>query len=241
METLKSSIIAMGAFISLDLTSCSPVLYSTTGQNVPLFHQKGEVALSYGISTAYNFNAWDDMSLGVNAQAAVAVDSAVALIGGFYWLQEEDVWSGSGRYFDLGAGLFKYNPRGHFVGEIFMGAGLGSIKNSSETDEGKEYFNTRFYKLFLQPSLGMSTKHIELAFTPRIALVNVKVKTNYEYFERVKAKVVYEPGVSFRAGGDQIKFQYQLNYSTLLSGETDYFSVYNLYMSFGVSFLISGW
>lgn len=156
------------------LPSCAPVLYTNVGHNVPLFHEKGEVSINagYGSVTGENYFYGLDASAegeGFNAQGAVAIGKSTAVISSFYSMKDdgEDV-SSKGNYVELGVGKFKYSAAGNLVSEIFVGTGFGAIKNL----EQGEYLNLKYVKPFVQPSVGLSTKHFDLAFTPRIALVS---------------------------------------------------------------------
>src|SRR6187401_3370028 len=129
MKTINCLVILVFALISVGLTSCSPVAYSTTGQTVPLFQEKGEAFINVGHAMATNDFDYAD---GLSVQAALAIDSSVALMSSFYHMSQRDGdWSGKGTYADFGIGLFKSNSSKRFKGEIFIGAGFGSIKNLS--------------------------------------------------------------------------------------------------------------
>ena len=79
------------------------------------------------------------------------------------------------RYFELGAGKFRYNPSNKFCGELVAGIGFASIKNSALEFYGSNKVgdvNVNYFKPFIQPSVGISTKLVDFAFTPRIGLVH---------------------------------------------------------------------
>ncbi len=189
--------------IALCLTSCSPVLYTTVGQNVALFHQKGEAAFSAN-------HAETNYASGASVQVAAAVDSSVEVMSSYYSLSSG---TSSGNYFELGAGKFKYNPTSKFCGEVIFGMGFGSIKNSINNSGNSSNFivNANYFKPFIQPSFGFSTKIIDLAFTPRIAFVTYTSKSDNTtdpsmrndldvYFSAKQNTVVFEPGLTLRAG-----------------------------------------
>lgn len=202
------------------LTSCSPAFYSTVGQNVPLFHEKGEVALNAGIMSASNtsegFSPFESFSTGIAVQAAVAIDSGAALFASYYNVNYEDNWQIRANYVEVGGGLFRYRPKSAFVGELFAGIGYGKMNNRSEL----ETINAAFMKYFIQPSAGFSGKVFEVAFTPRMGVVNYLSHSDsdrfavQEYFDEKKTTFVFEPGVTVRAGFKNFKAQYQMNYST---------------------------
>lgn len=235
MKAINNTDIVVLFAVLVSLSACNPVLYSTVSQNVPLFKEKGEVAFNAGVAVSGSSNYFG--STGFNAQLAVAADSSLAIISSFYSIKDEE--SGKGNYFELGVGKFKHNPESKLTGEIFIGAGFGSIKNSFDGLQ----LNSNFLKVFIQPSGGYTTKIVDFALTPRIGIVNF---TSYEnevndqavahFFSEKKTTVVFEPGVTVRLGFKNIKLQYQLNYSTFKYDSSD-FAVNDIFMSLNLFFL----
>jgi hypothetical protein len=223
------------------------VLYSAVGQNVPLFQNKGEIAMSGGFAYAspreYNSNNFDITPYmeGFNVQFAMALDSSVAVISSLYSLRGENDWASKGNYFELGIGKFKYNTNSNLAGEIFIGAGYGSMKNSLDNQQ----LNANYIKVFIQPSGGYSSKIIDVAFTPRVGLVTLTtnsanlIEPTTEYVLEKKTKLIFEPGVTLRVGYKNVKLQYQFNYSTFHYNDTEDFDpVYPRFGSFGLFVLI---
>jgi hypothetical protein len=245
----KRIVLQLLTVMLVSVTSCSPVLYSTVGQNVPLFKEKGEVSMSASYASANNGD-------GLSLQASGAVGNHVAVIGSFYTLSEEhndnDGWRGKGSYGEIGAGAFgTLNPAGNLVYEAFAGVGSGSIKNA-------RYENTvdvKFFKPFIQPSIGYTSKWFEAAFTPRLGVVSYTSHTfvwsgaepnEAEFleanFEREKTTFVFEPGLTFRTGYKGIKLQIQYNYTTFSpweDDEGDMPAVNADFFSIGVHYMIS--
>ncbi len=231
--------------IALCLTSCSPVLYTTVGQNVPLFHKKGEVAASVA-------HAGTNYADGTSFQVAAAIDSNTLLMSSFYSLNNV-AGSGSGRYFELGAGKFKYNPVTKLCGELILGVGFGSINNSFRTDP---YYNTytnvnaNYFKPFIQPSFGFSTKIIDIALTPRVGLVTYTSKSDNvtdpqlrsaldDYYSAKKSTLVFEPGITVRAGFKNVKLQVQYNHTSFNYTSANLDPVDKDFVSVGLHILIS--
>src|SRR5436190_23999941 len=95
--TMKASALSFCSYLSLFagcISSCAPVLYTSVGQNVPLFKEKGEVAISGGASNTensgndylYDYSSAD----GVNLQAAVAIKDNFAVMSSFYSLKNSN-------------------------------------------------------------------------------------------------------------------------------------------------------
>lgn len=242
------------ASVAVAISSCSPVLYSNVGQNVPLFHKKGEGALSIGFMmvsgdgyAANPFNIVED-NPGLSMQFALAVDSSVAIFSSLNSLKANSDWNVKGSYFEAGGGLFKHNSKTHLIGELFAGIGYGVIKNSSDVDT--EVINAKFIKYFIQPSGGFSTKAFDMAFTPRIGVVDYIYHSETdsplinEFFKEKKTSLVFEPGVTMRFGYKNIKIQYQMNYSTFSYkpngyDEDEFDPVMDMYGSLSLFILIS--
>src|SRR5688572_22818447 len=166
---MKTYFLISLAVACIGVSSCSPVLYTTVGQNVPLFKQKGEVAFSGG-SAATSHE--DDVSSaeGFNIQAAAAIDSSLSIMCSLYSLKNMDAdndWIGKGNYFELGIGKFKQSSKSKLIGEVFCGVGFGEIKNSSTFGDISEHY----IKPFIQPSGGFSSKIVDVAITTRVAMV----------------------------------------------------------------------
>lgn len=235
------------ASLALCVSSCNPGLYSTVGQNVPLFTEKGEVALSGGKSNSTNEY---EVIKGFHAQLAIALDSNLAVISSLYSLKSMDDetvnrWAGKGSYFEVGIGKFKTNKSRKITCEIFIGAGLGSLKNTFES----EYVNARYLKPFIQPTVGFTSKYFDVALTSRIALVSYLSHTqqldtdeNYQisnFFSTKEKTLVFEPGLTIRAGFEHVKLQIQSNYSTFRYEAVDFEPIYNHYSSIGIFFLVT--
>lgn len=231
------------AFVLRMLTSCSSVVYTTVGQNVPLFQEKGEVTFSGGIGETSRAG-------GINAQLAVAVSDHVAVMTSYYNLKSEEV--GSGSYVEAGAGLFK-RLSDQVTGEVFAGIGFGSHHNTTFSHpSGYSWdMNANYFKPFIQPSLGISTGSLELAFTPRIGFLSYTSHSDTytngttmraaidDYFQSKQNSVVFEPGLTLRLGYRAVKVQAQYNHSSLNYSSPDFKPVDREFISLGIFVLIS--
>ena len=231
-------------FILCLASSCRPVVYSTIGQNVPLFRDKGEVSLVAGLS------ATEDGG-GMGFQFAGAVDSSLAIITSFYFLGNgenvsSDDWQGKGNYFEIGGGKFGGFSRSlHY--EAFLGCGFGGIRNSKASSD----IHVRFIKPFIQPSIGVSAgEWFDFAFTPRVALASYtyhSVQTNDQfiqqeadnYFRDRKSTVVFEPGVTLRFGYRSLKAQIQYCGTSFTEKDQTYLEVNSNYFSLGLQWMIA--
>jgi hypothetical protein len=223
------------------------MVYSTVGQNVPLFQEKGEVCFGGGYSEVYEGDfIWGTSAAGFNAQFAAATGKSTAIIASMYNVKESgEEWSGKGNYLEVGLGKFKPSTAKKFTGDIYGGVGFGSMENST----GTESLDLKFVKYFIQPSGGYAGKHFEFAFTPRVALVsytrkNEKLESEHaeafrEFWDDHKNTLVFEPGVTLRWGFGNVKLQGQVNFTTFNVYYDEYQAVFTTYSSIGVHFLLS--
>ena len=245
---MKNSAILLSASILCICTSCNPVLYSSVGQNVPLFKEKGEVAIAASLGTTEDAG-------GIAFQFAAAPDSSLAIITSFYAMgsgkntssDNSTDWQGKGNYFEIGAGKFG-RIGGNFHYEAFLGLGFGGIRNSYGSSSNVD---VKFIKPFLQPSVGLiANQWFDLALTPRIAYVSYTdfmVRTQDQtlqqeaddFYRDKKNSIVLEPGVTIRWGYRSIKAQLQYSGTTLSARPQTYVNINSNYFSLGVQWLIS--
>jgi hypothetical protein len=125
--------------------------------------------------------------------------------------------SGKNDMIEVGAGY--YLPfQGKFVFETYGGVGWGGVKNEYESNlESKLNYN----RYFIQPSCGYYNKHINLIFSLRFSGIDynrikydpgIDVSDSYdlEYIIDYPFALYIEPAFTFRAGGEKLKFQFQV-------------------------------
>jgi hypothetical protein len=126
--------------------------------------------------------------------------------------------------FEVGGGGFKkINKLTGWIGELYGGAGFGSVEN----DYGSgDHSKVRISKLFLQPAIGYRSTSFEFAFVPKVSFINWKVKemminpqNNSSAYNEVAAVGVkqnfaaFEPAFIIRGGGKNFKLQTALSFS----------------------------
>jgi len=240
MKTRNMSLCSALTFVIVAAfaASCSPVLYSTVGQNVPLFHEKGEVALSGSRGST-------DHATGFSGNLAVAVTDKIAIISSLHSLSAGGN-AGSGTYFEFGGGRFWHNPKATVVAELFGGVGFGTINNSPSGGTVK----LSYVKPFIQPSIGISGKVCDLAFTPRLAWISYTSKSGFtgadaqsiidKFYDEKKNTIAFEPGVTFRIGYKNVKLQAQYNYTTFTYNASQS-AVDNEFVSIGLYMNFTSW
>ena len=147
---------------------CSP-LYIPTTRNVPLFREQGEFQASVIAST------------GAEVQTALAVTDHVAvMVNGSLLRQkisEPESYTRSHIFVEGGIGYYKANRRSRV--EIFAGYGLGKGTSYSQYYFFEDYFGQKdlvatgtYSRIFIQPSFGQNNRRFNLAFSPRISLID---------------------------------------------------------------------
>ena len=151
---------------------------------------------------------------GIGIQGAYSVSDKVALISSLYSMKgndsENNEWEGNGTYFEIGGGLFGGGSKKKFLYEAFAGIGTGGIKNQSLTNS--EHINVKFFKPFIQPSFGFSSRYFDIALIPRVAYLSYTSKDDFnfvqdgeqldpiQYFNKNDKQFVFEPGITIRGG-----------------------------------------
>lgn len=146
-------------------------------------------------------------------------------------------------------GFSIYGKTEAFYYEFLLGSGIGRVKyNNRINDYDNDYqfrMVTRKFNLFVQPTIGFKIKNvIELgAFSKfiyasyydiksNVILGNSQDETDKHFIGKKQADLFFvEPGVFFRVGSKNIKFQTQLSPSiNLLDNKLNY-RQYNVYLS----------
>lgn len=205
---------------SILLFSCTHRYYAPSGQNVPLFKEKGEVQLSGGLASSGEAG-------GGNIQAAYAVGNNAGITADAYIANgenEDNGASGNGFNISVGGGYFK--PLGdYFVFETYAGFGGGNITNKYA---GGGDSKVMFIRPYIQPAIGFTSNFVDVAFAPRIAMVNYTginrsgigdstQIAQLDYINDHPTSVYFEPGVTLRAGWKYAKLQFQYVWSVNLN------------------------
>jgi hypothetical protein len=214
------------------LNSCIPCYYAPNAHNVPLLKESGTGNASLGMKIGV-------YSIGCDLQGAAAVSDHVGMMFNYGY------FSGSKNQIDFWGEDYKERFKSHmteiglgyyttidsmFLFEIYGGAGLEWIKNKYDYFEGTGTSDLNSACYFVQPAFGFYRKNIELAFSLRLRIVDY---TNFSYDPGTDQEIIndlteisglpaitfLEPAFTFRAGGDQVKFQFQSGFSQILGGD----------------------
>lgn len=231
------------------LNGCSPVMYSTVGQNVPMFKEKGELTVNAAYAEVYGQDYTNGNGLGI--QAAYAISDKWAAMGSYYNFDNledpgEDGWNTHGSYFEFGGGYYGAISK-KFRYEVFGGLGYGSISNKKMAMDNVD---VSFLKPFIQPSAGFVTRYFDFIFTPRVSFItytshscnimdkNLEMQAN-TFCEENKNTLAIEPGFTMRIGADPVKLQLQFNRTSFNPNTEEIFPVNRDYFSVGLHILIS--
>ena len=222
--------------------ACSPNYYAPNTQQIPGFHQKGEMAFSAAVGS--------DSRTDVQAAFAVSDQLALQFNGGLFTKQEEEETgdSGQGYMVEAGAGYYRPFANDQLVFETYLLAGYGHLNNNFPSTLAM-YPNTTgkieagLFRVGLQPSLTFTTKYFDAAFSSRFALLQYSAIDGNLTFENVdqvrylqeeKGQFLAEPALTIRVGYDKFKVQAQIGRSFNLTN--DAFKQSELWSSLGIGY-----
>lgn len=215
------------------LSSCFRPYYVAPAHNVPLFKEKHEIRASASVGITEN-------AVSENIQLAYSATPHLAFIGTYMSASGGDEYkenAGKGRYLDLGGGYFTTIDK---RGVLEFLAGFGRCNQSHTfndlffTSNGQTRAigdaQLTFNKIFFQPSVGLTTNALDVAFTTmfsHIHFTNIRYTLdtlNYIEYARLNQisqypnVVLFEPSLTIRAGWKYVKWQVQYTRGFTLSG-----------------------
>ncbi|MBN1694331.1 hypothetical protein JW879_02880 [candidate division WOR-3 bacterium] len=208
--------------------SCVPPVYIPNSLNTPLLKGKGEAGVGYNQSFA-----------GHDFQTSYAISNSIGLmINGTYFSNVYENHHRKHKFAELGIGYLSDSNK-YFVGEIYIGAGLGSnlinegIFNLFGPDE-EVNVNASYIRLFLQPVFGGYTEILEGGFGLRMCYIYF-YKINHSNIDFPREKVLFEPVVFMRLGPPVFKFQTHFGLSFTPFQDSD---VFYEEWNFGAGFIV---
>lgn len=234
---MKSTVFLL-ASLALLTTGCSHSYYVPNVQNVPVFRQAGDN--NFLVSTG---SSMDDGGTMLDLQGAYALTNNIALTGEYFYHEkftsDEEVQSiedatdfSKGSMFEIGGGY--YQPVGK-IGSFSLIGGYGNGKqfhHYNTTSYGPSNYweinsiletgtaNLRYHRTFLQPSIGLTTKIVDVAFSTRLSGmhyydVNALVEgqgDEYNTLNRLTWDSYWwiEPALTLRLGYAPVKMQMQI-------------------------------
>jgi hypothetical protein len=224
--------------LALFTTGCVHSYYIPNAQNIPLFRQAGDNTF-----VATGGSGMDDGSTMLDLQGAYALTNNLVVTGGFLYHEQynysDEVTSladatdfTTGTLFEVGAGY--YQPLGS-IGSFALLGGFGNGRQvhgyDTYTTLYRDYWETesihetgnamlRYNRLYIQPSIGLTTKIVDLAFSTRISntsyydVYSDLIGQGDEYAALNSLPGLscwwFEPALTFRLGYAPIKLQFQI-------------------------------
>ncbi len=147
----------------LIFSSCAPS-YVPNATNAPLLSEKGELQMTTWVGTA-----------GFDPQVAYAVGDHMGLmLNGSFASRDSDSTNNfhRHRFIEAGIGYFtKIGNLGRF--EAYGGYGFGDLQANFENSLWTSSTNVTNNRIFIQPTVGISTDVFEAGFTPRLVWVSL--------------------------------------------------------------------
>ena len=200
---MKKSILKSGSILFLMLSSCAP-MYVPNVINTALLKNQGEIQMSVYTGTA-----------GIDPQFAFAITDHIGIMANGSFADRSDTTGDFHKhtFVEFGAGYFE-NIGGNGVVEVYGGYGFGKLEASFNSDEiWTSYANVTSNRIFLQPSIGLTTSVADIAFSPRLCYVTVSQESV------TKSTLFFEPAITGKVGFKYVKFNGQLGFSVPANGE----------------------
>jgi len=216
-------------FVATLFSSCSWLQYVPNGQNVPLFEEKGEVAVNLALSEGEQY-------FGLEMQSAYSITNHIGIqVNGMVW---GAIDYSQGSLFDIAPGYF-FKVHEHIVFEVYGGYGRGKVYHVFG-DEYKPFgapFEPKtitYDRYFIQPGIGYTHKNIDFAFSTRISMIDYyghkpiySVPDDEPLFFKLKQLDQFytiDPAITLRFGWRHFKFQLQSVYLIPILDEHRVFS-----------------
>ena len=213
-----------GSIIMLITFSCSPE-YLPNMASTPLFEDKGEIQANIGAGIS-----------GIDAQLAYAVTDHIGVMSNTsFQKQTSDTTDDFHRhnFVEFGAGYYT-NISDRATVSVYGGYGFGDVKSKVDNNLiDNDVTDADFNRFFLQPSIGVTTRHFDASLAPRLVFVDV------DYNEEVLNEAegyhpIIEPVITTRFGFENVKFITQAGLSLPLNSKKLDFDIQPIIFSVGV-------
>lgn len=267
MITIKENLLTILLSISLIILLNACALYTPSHVNTPLFTEKGQLMASATAGTGENYQvayaATNHIGIMANVFNYEISDFSSWDIDHKTISTKKLQNKGYANMHEIGIGYFKNRRESdkhadfRSIFEIFGGYGYGnsrlnpsyrynfdSLTNSSFSADFQHKLPT--HKLFVQPSFGITTNIVEMAFTPRVSFLNygkassnvpdsLLTFNNYNLINK-NAYFFFEPTITFRLGYKNVKLHSQISASRLIGQR--HFKDFNTGMNINVGMII---
>jgi hypothetical protein len=217
----KRPFIVLAAITMLAFQSCK-IMYTPNMQNVPLFQERNEIRATIGVS---------------DFQGAYAITNHMGvMLNGQYKNPKWKLTTGNREYNYKSNKSLVEAGTGYFMGlgesgvfEVWGGGGVGKVTfdrsySDSNSTTMTDQYSANTSRFFIQPSIGLTTKNFDFAFSMRFAglkFSNIDT-TGYtpdglliEDLSNLDKPLYsfFEPAITLRAGKEYVKFHLQAIWS----------------------------
>lgn len=191
------------SFIIILAVSCAPA-YTPNIVNTPLLSNEGEFQAAVGTGTS-----------GIDPQIAYAITDQIGIMANASFANRRDSSNFHKHSFaEAGLGYFlTIAKRGRF--EVYGGAGYGTVDAMYRQDIFYGRSHAKLTRIFIQPSIGLSSDVFEGAFTPRIVFLNINNYSNVLHSSSFEPFI--EPTFTAKVGWRYVKMMFQVGLSLPLT------------------------
>lgn len=200
--------VSLIAAILLLWSGCS--VYVPQVASIPLMTEKNELHL----------NAGADIFLGLQGTVAYSPVKNIAL--------QVHGWNSLGvtQYAQFALGTYLGDPK-KVVSEIYGGYGFGGYRD--EDDNYDRYYKSDYQIYYIQGNIGqtnLGSAHLDYGGSLKIGMIkgNVWDYDNYEWSNKKSERVLMEPQVFIRLGGEKLKVGFQVNAAWAYGDGEEYLS-----------------
>jgi hypothetical protein len=215
MTNAKRLYAAAILLLGLLWVGCSPKYYVPNTLNVPMIQAKGQTNLTLAV----NDNQGE-------LQGARGLTDSLALqvnLGFVNPKAEDNGNNGSGTLLEVGLGYYR-NLTPSLLFDVYGLLGAGSVKNDFPSSlaanpgtTGK--ISAEMSRFGVQPSLTLHGRRFSLSGSVRLSALHYRKiegslifagENQVDYLNRHKSQTLFEPALTFRAGGGKVGLQVQL-------------------------------
>lgn len=212
--------------LSILTSSCRARFYTPNRNPVPLFKTSGDIYVdaSTNLVNKYDLTAGYALTNHIGAYvgyAGSALKTNSSTTDSFNNTNITDSRHYRGDMLNLGLGYYLNQDESQNVRfEIFGDIAMGNYKNSYTQNGQKLFLNGNYMRIGIMPNVGYisSDNKFAIAYSARFSQISFSNSSNnnpnfwQSDLNRLNSKLNYtmlEHALSFRAGGDHVKFQFQ--------------------------------
>jgi len=209
MKTKQFSLLLFTSAIFL-INSCAPA-YVPNVVNAPMLTNKGEMQASVhfgasGFNPQFAYAITDHLGIMVNASFIDVTSDSTSTTKSYH--KHTFYEFGPGYYTNFGS-RFKFGTYG--------GVGFGTINAEYDNDLWSSRTDVKCIRLFLQPTIGLTSKILDVGISTRFVVVTFNQDSNKD------TGIMFEPALTAKLGWDHIKAVGQIGLSYPLNSDNIHF------------------